>query len=778
MALCTLRRQLVHTRILLRVPFITTRTRCKLGVQVLFVWRLEWLTRIPTTTPLPQMAHLLAIAVSHLLLFIPRLFILTKSFWQCKGGIQMSGTGFEQYPVQYLKGVGPRRSTLLKRLGINTVKDLLYHFPRDYQDRTQIKPPHACLHGEQVTMQGKVVEVQELNPRPGLSILKAKLQSEGGTFYALWFNQPYLVKQIPEGSQLLVYGKAERRFGELQVQVIDYELLDGKAASREGIVPVYPLTEQLSQRFMRSLIKFALEQWADHVEDFLPLTVRKKFSLPALPTALRQIHFPTSLNEAIRAKKRFIFEELFLLQMALALRRKKVSRQLKPHCYRHDGELVPRFLAQLPFSLTAGQKKAWEEIQADMAAPSPMNRLLQGDVGSGKTVVSTLALLRAVESGLQGALMVPTEILAEQHYLVLSRSLASLGVKVALLSGSLKKKERENLLRGLASGEIHLVVGTHALIQEDVQFNSLALVVIDEQHRFGVRQRAILQYKGHCPDVLVMTATPIPRTLALTLYGDLEVSVIEELPPGRRPVQTYVLSPAHLDRAYQLIKREVARGHQAYIVCPLVEESEKINVQAAVDLAKELSRGPLASCRIGLLHGRLKAAEREEVMEAFRRGDIQVLVATTVVEVGVDVPNATVMLILDAHRFGLAQLHQLRGRVGRGEAQSYCLLVSDSPTEEARYRLEAMATTTDGFALAEKDLQLRGPGEFTGTRQSGLPEFKVADLLRDWRALQLARQEALALVEQDPELKHPDHRALVRELQSRFGSRMTYLGVS
>ncbi|WP_027718125.1 ATP-dependent DNA helicase RecG [Desulfovirgula thermocuniculi] len=691
----------------------------------------------------------------------------------------MPGADFETYPVQYLKGVGPRRSALLRRLGINTVKDLLYHFPRDYQDRTQLKAPYACLHGEQVTMQGEVVGGEELNPRPGLSIVKLQLRGEGGSFYALWFNQPYILKQFPRGTRLLVFGKAERRFGELQVQVADYEVLDGGAGSAgEGIVPVYPLTDQLSQRFMRSLVKLALEQWADQVEDFLPPAVRRKFSLPALPAALRQIHFPSSLKEAERARKRFIFEELFLLQTALALRKKRLSRQLKPHRYCPGGELVARFLASLPFTLTSGQKKAWAEIQADLASPSPMNRLLQGDVGSGKTVVSTLALLRAVESGLQGALMVPTEVLAEQHYLLLSRSLSPLGVNVALLSGSLRRKEREALLRGLADGEIPLVVGTHSLIQEDVVFKSLALVVIDEQHRFGVRQRALLQQKGYCPDVLVMTATPIPRTLALTLYGDLEVSLIEELPPGRRPVQTYVLPTSHLPRAYQLIRREVARGHQAYIICPLVEESEKLNVQAAVDLARELSRGPLSSCRIGLLHGRLKPAEREEVMEAFRRGDIQVLVATTVVEVGVDVPNATVMLILDAHRFGLAQLHQLRGRVGRGEAQSYCLLVSDGPTEEARYRLEAMVTTTDGFALAEKDLQLRGPGEFTGTKQSGLPELKVADLLRDWRALQLARQEALALVERDPELAQPEHHRLKKEIQSRFGSGVAYLGVS
>ncbi len=690
----------------------------------------------------------------------------------------MAEVGFEQYPVQYLKMVGPRRFALLNRLGIKTVKDLLYHFPREYQDRTVRKPSYACTHGEQVTLQGRVVGVSELNPRPGLCITRVKVQEQTGYFFAVWFNQPYIKKMLPVGSRVQVTGKLERRYGENQLLVADYEMLDGNnGVEQGGIVPIYPLTEQLTQRLMRSLMRIALDEWTSRINDFLPPAVRQKFSLPELPSALRQIHFPNTEREAIRARKRFIFEELFLLQLALALRRRRITRRVKPHRYHDHMNLVDRFLDSLPFALTASQQQAWEEIRADMDTPWPMNRLLQGDVGAGKTVVSTLALLRAVGSGLQGALMVPTEILAEQHHLTLSRDLAPLGIKVGLLSGGLKKKERVQLLSGLASGEIPLVVGTHALIQEDVQFKSLALVVIDEQHRFGVRQRAILQYKGHCPDVLVMTATPIPRTLALTLYGDLEVSTISELPPGRRPVRTYALPFSRLPDVYRLLQREVEKGHQAYVVCPLIEESEKIDVQAAVELMEELSRGPLSRCRLGLLHGRMKPAEKEQVMEAFRTGEIQVLVTTTVVEVGVDVPNATVMVILDADRFGLAQLHQLRGRVGRGEAQSYCILVSDSSTPEARFRLEAMTATSDGFVLAEKDLQLRGPGEFTGTRQSGLPEFKIADLIRDWRALQLARQEAVALIEKDPELNAPEHRSLARELSIRFGGKAGYLDI-
>ena len=672
-------------------------------------------------------------------------------------------------PVQYLKSVGPRRAAWLARLGIETVWDLLYHFPREYDDRRQLKPAHACLHGERATLRGVVTAVREQNPRRGLTITRLVLQDGAGIFYAVWFNQPYIKKQLPVGTALLVTGKVERGYGTIQVAVGDYEVLDGEENLNVGrIVPVYPLAGGLTQRLMRSVIKQALDEWAGRMREILPAPLLARYHLPALPAALVQIHFPDREEEARRAKKRFIFEELFLLQLALLTRRRHLVRQKKPHRYRPPGELVGRLLAGLPFQLTAGQAKAWREISRDMDAEAPMNRLLQGDVGAGKTAVALLTLLRAVENGLQGALMAPTEILAEQHYLSLVRLLAPLGVKTGLLAGGKKSREREKVLAGLQAGEIDLVVGTHALIQEAVRFHHLAVVVIDEQHRFGVRQRAHLQYKGCLPDVLVMTATPIPRTLALTLYGDLEVSTIRELPPGRRPVETLACPPDRLPDVYRLVEEQVRMGHQAYVICPLVEESEKLDVQAAVELAGELAAGPLKRCRVGLLHGRLKAAEKESVMEAFRRGEIDVLVATTVVEVGVDVPNATMMVILDAERFGLAQLHQLRGRVGRGPHQSRCILVSSARTEEARSRLAAMTATTDGFVLAEKDLQLRGPGEFTGTRQSGLPEFKIADLVRDWRALEVARREAAALIDADPELAAPEHRALAAELRRRY----------
>lgn len=676
----------------------------------------------------------------------------------------------ENYSVQYLKTVGPKRAVILHKLGIRTVKDLLYYFPRDYEDRSWIKPVYKCVHGEQATLTGTVTGVQELKPRRGLTITRLALNSETGIFYGVWFNQPYIKKQFSAGLKVLLTGKIELAFGRVQVQVTDYEILNGGELLHGGrIVPVYSLTEQLNQRLLRSIVKMALDEWAEKIKEFLPAVLINKYSLPTLPRALSQIHFPSSFDEAQKAKERFIFEELFLFQTALALHRKRLTRQYKPHRYVKYPSLVQDFLKTLPFTLTADQNRAWREISRDMDQPYPVYRLLQGDVGSGKTVVSVLFLLKAAGSGLQGALMVPTEILAEQHFLNLRRLLAPLGIQLGLLSGSLRKKERTALLEQLQAGKISLVVGTHALIQEEVKFKQLAAVVIDEQHRFGVRQRARLQHKGQLPDVLVMTATPIPRTLALTLYGDLEISTIYELPPGRRPVRTYARFPHDLVNIYSFVREQVKKGCQAYIICPLVEESERIDVQAAVELAAELSSAvSFKDCRLALLHGQLKAEEKERIMEAYRCGEVDLLVATTVVEVGVDVPNASVMVILDAHRFGLAQLHQLRGRVGRGNCQSYCILVSDVRSGTAGERLAAMTGMTDGFALAEEDLRLRGPGELMGTRQSGLPDFKIADLVRDWHVLQHARQEAVELLENDPGLENRENNLLQEELRSRF----------
>ncbi len=684
---------------------------------------------------------------------------------------------FLMKPVQSLKTVGPRRAAALQRIGVFTVKDLLYHFPRRYEDRTRLSPAGACAHGETATVRGKVLAAQDLKPRRGLTITKLAVHDGFGIFYAVWFNQPFIKKSLAPGKMIYVTGKVDKSFGTTQVTVEDYELDDGSDSLSAGrLVPVYPLTEQLNQRQLRVMIKTALEEFNNHAHEFLPEAIIKKYNLPRLSKALPQAHFPGKEKDAGAARKRFIFEELFLFQLVLAVRKRDISVSEKAHRYQPEGKLLRLYKENLPFQLTGGQLKAWKEISRDLDSPRPMHRLLQGDVGAGKTVVSAMTMIRAVESGLQGVLMAPTEILAEQHYLGLRRDLEAIGVKVGLLTGGARKKDREQLLERLAAGDLKLLVGTHALIQEDVNFQNLGLVIVDEQHRFGVRQRATLGRKGALPDTLVMTATPIPRTLALTLYGDLDISIIGELPPGRIPVKTYAALPGALHKALSLVREQVNQGRQAYIVCPLVEESEKVDLKAAVDLAASLSASEFKDFKVGLLHGRMKPDEKEEIMSLFREGEIKVLVSTTVIEVGVDIPNATVMLIMDAERFGLAQLHQLRGRVGRGSHQSYCILIANPKTDEGRARLKAMTRTSDGFALAEEDLRLRGPGEFHGTRQSGLPEFKIADLLRDWKALEAAREEALAFVQKDPYFKSAESRVLLEEMHARFGAGLSFIG--
>ncbi len=673
-------------------------------------------------------------------------------------------------PVQELPGVGPVNAKRLARLGIHTVADLLQHFPRRYVNYATLKPIGKLRVGDRVTVIGNVWEFGERKTRGGRKVVHAIVSDASGSIQATWFN-PYVIRQLTKGKTYAFSGTVDAYLGRLVMVNPEWEPVDRDLVNTARLVPVYPLTQGMSQRWLRRLIKKTVDAWASRLEDYLPESIRSELGLMPLGEAYRQIHFPDDEEVLRKARQRLVFDELLFLQLGI-LRQRQVWRSRPGQALVVHKAWVDRFLGQLPFTLTRAQQRALDEILEDMQKSTPMSRLLQGDVGSGKTVVAAAAMWIAACNRAQSALMAPTEILAEQHFRGLSKLLDGLTLpggeplRVALLTGSVRGQEREAILRDLAAGRIHIVVGTHALIQMGVEFHNLALAVVDEQHRFGVEQRAALRSKGRHPHLLVMSATPIPRTLALTVYGDLDLSIIDEMPPGRQPILTRWLKPTERERAYAFIRRQVEAGRQAFIIYPRVEsdDDEAAEEKAAVNAYRFLQKEVFPHLRLGLLHGRMKGEEKDRVMRAFASGEIDILVSTSVVEVGIDVPNASVMLIESAERFGLAQLHQFRGRVGRGPHKSYCILISDANTPEAVERLRAMETIQDGFKLAEKDLELRGPGDFFGTRQSGLPPLRLAKLT-DTKTLDLARRVARRIYEQDPDLSQPEHVALAERVQ-------------
>ncbi len=683
--------------------------------------------------------------------------------------------------AQYVKGVGPHRFRLLNRLGIQTIWDLLTYYPRRYEDRSQFIPIARIKVGEFHTIKGEVLAsgVRQTKTRK-MSLFEIAVSDGSRIIYGVWFNQPYLKDYFHVEDKVILYGKVEV-FQHLQMSSPEFEILthDEEDSLHMGrVVPIYPLTQGLTQRPLRGIIYQSLERYLLDAKDPMPSVMVERYHPIHLAKALQEVHFPSDFTQLKLARERIIFQEFFFLQMAIALRRRQITIE---EGIRHqvEGKLIKDFSESLPFQWTGAQKRVIAEITADLSSPRPMNRLLEGEVGSGKTVVAIYALLTAVQGGYQGAMMAPTEILAEQHYRTLHRRLAPLKekgweVRVTLLTGEIAGPQKSQVLAMIQTGQIHIVVGTHALIEENVRFHRLGLAVIDEQHRFGVDQRASLMRKGNHPDVLVMTATPIPRTLAMTVYGDLDVSILDELPPGRKPIKSYWVEEEKRERVYQFIRRKAKEGRQVYIVYPLIEESEKMDLKAAVKMHRELSKEIFPDLKVGLLHGKMKSLEKERIMEDFRNGISQILVSTVVIEVGIDVPNATVMVIEHPERFGLSQLHQLRGRIGRGEYESYCILIGEVVTEEAKQRLSAFVELTDGFRIAEKDLEIRGPGEFLGTRQHGLPELKLANLIRDQEILEQARGEAQQLLEQDSMLEKPENRLLREELERLYAGKFEW----
>ncbi|MCK9594169.1 MAG: ATP-dependent DNA helicase RecG [Candidatus Omnitrophica bacterium] len=679
--------------------------------------------------------------------------------------------------IRYVKGVGPKREKVFNKLGVCSIEDLLYYFPRRYEDRTKFIPISALEEGREQTIKARVLVSADRRSfrRRGFSITEALVEDATGRLSCVWFNQPYLKAYLRPGTEVILYGKIERYSGKLQMNAPEFEVVSGESEGSLNsgrIVPVYSLPQGLGQRSFRKMIRMALDKYLSQVIDFMPFDVKRNHKLLDLAQSILNIHFPENDGLQKDAYARLAFEEFLFFQLPLILRKQK-RKEKAGIAHKVEGRLLNDFLAKLPFELTEGQKTVIAEIKADMAKPEAMQRLLQGDVGSGKTVVAAGACMIAIQGGFQAAIMAPTEILSRQHFEKINSQLSGLRsqrnkIKVGLLTSSGLRKQKDKMIRDIKEGKVDLVIGTHALLEENVQFKSLGLAVIDEQHKFGVGQRALLPAKGKNPDILIMTATPIPRTLAITLYGDLDVSVIRHLPPGRGRIKTLYFTREKQAQAYAIAKEQMAAGNQAYIVYPVIEESYALDIAGAEKMYEQFKKGEFRQFRLGLIHGRMKHDEQEAVMLKFKNKELDALVSTTVLEVGIDVPSATCMIVEHAERFGLSQLHQLRGRVGRGAIESFCVLVSGAVTETSRARMLAMASYSDGFRIAEEDLRIRGPGEYFGSRQHGLTGLRIANPLTQLQLLKSAREEAVNIVAQDPGLGSRQNVLLKEKLLQRF----------
>ncbi len=672
--------------------------------------------------------------------------------------------------VKYIKGVGPNRVKLLNKVGIFNLKDLITYYPRTYEDRSKPKNLYECQEGEEVFVRAIACSRLSDIRIKGRTMQKLIIRDETATAEAIWFNQSYLKNMFEQGKEYGFFGKVSRKYGKIELMSPKFD--EGENTKNTGrIIPIYPLTYNLSQNNLRKIMENGIKEVYGNLEETLPSYILDKYKLEKINKAIKDIHFPENFNDFNIARKRLVFEELLSVQLALLELKNKYMNEEKGIIFDKNVK-ISDVVNSLPFKLTGAQRRVLEEIENDMESDKTMNRLLQGDVGSGKTVIAMCIAYKAVKSGYQAAIMAPTAILASQHLENFKNILGEFNINVELLISGITKKKKEDILQRLENGEIDIIIGTHALIEENVKFKNLGLVVTDEQHRFGVKQRSKIASKGNNPDVLVMTATPIPRTLALILYGDLDISIIDELPPNRKKIETFAVRKDMTDRVNAFIKKQIDEGRQAYIVCPLVEENEEMDLKSVEELYETYKTEVFPEYKVEYIHGKLKQKEKDDIMERFKKGEIDILISTTVIEVGVDVPNSNIMVIENAERFGLAQLHQLRGRVGRGEYKSYCILKYEGKGETVRKRMKVMCDTNDGFVISEKDLELRGSGDFFGTMQHGLPEFKIANLFEDMKILKLAQEAAIKILSKDPKLEDKENILLKRLIKDKFQKRI------